>query len=142
LKLEWQAWWRLPRQLRFLVVGGYNTIFGYLVFSGLFLVLGRWVHYLVIGCFAHAIAVINAFVAHRCLVFRSLDRWQPSFFRFCLSQLVAFAFGLAGLYGLVEFAHFNPLLAQAVVTVSSVLLTYALHRYFSFRDPSNGGPSE
>jgi putative flippase GtrA len=139
LKIEWQAWWRLSRQLRFLLAGGYNTIFGYLVFSGLFLLLGQWIHYLVIGCFAHVLAVVNAFVVYRRLVFRSIDRWQPSFFRFCFSQLVALGFGIIGLYGLVEFGHFNPLLAQAVVTVSSVLLTYTLHRYFSFRESSSEG---
>ena len=138
LKIKWQAWWRLPRQLRFLLAGGYNTIFGYFVFSGLFLLLGQRIHYLVIGCLAHVIAVVNAFVVHRRLVFRSVDRWQPSFFRFCFSQLVAFVFGITSLFGLVEFGHFSPLLAQALVTVSSVLLTYTLHRYFSFRDQNEG----
>jgi putative flippase GtrA len=134
LKIEWQAWWRLPRQWRFLLAGGYNTVFGYCVFTGLFVLAGEKIHYLVIAAIAHVIAVISAFVVHRRLVFRSTAPWQPSFFRFCLSQLAAFILGIIGLYGLVEFGHFNPLLAQAAITVISVALTSTLHRRFSFPD--------
>jgi len=119
--------------MRFLVAGGINTVVGYLTFSILYLLLERWVHYLAIGCLSQAIAVTSAFVVHRRLVFQCEDPWLPSFLRFNLSQLVSFAFGLAGLYGLVHFAQFPPLAAQAIVIVCSVVISYALHRYYSFR---------
>jgi putative flippase GtrA len=133
LKIEWRAWWRLPQQVRFLLAGGYNTVFGYLVFSALYLSIGRWIHYLVVALLAHLIAVISAFVVHRRLVFRSIDRWQTSFIRFNVSQLAALGCGMAGLYLLVQFGHFNPLLAQALIISFTVSLTYVLHRHYSFR---------
>ena len=132
-KNEWQAWWRLPQQIRFLAAGAFNTGVGYALFSTLFLLFGQWVHYLLIGLAAHAIAVVNAFVVYRTLVFRSTERWHMSFIRFNLSQLVGLAFGMASLYTLVEFFGWSPLFAQAVVTLLSVVLNYLLHRYFSFR---------
>jgi putative flippase GtrA len=132
-KNEWQAWWRLPQQLRFLAAGAFNTAVGYALFSTLFLLFGHWIHYLLIGLMAHAIAVVNAFVVYRTLVFRSTEKWQWAFIRFNVSQLVGVAFGMAGLYALVEFVGWSPLLAQAVVTLLSVVLNYLLHRYFSFR---------
>jgi putative flippase GtrA len=135
LKIDQQTWWRLPLQLRFLLAGGYNTLFAYAMFGALFLLFGRQLHYLLIGLITNVVAVISAFVVHRNFVFRSTDRWQTSFIRFYLSQLVALGFGMVGLYGLVEFARFNPLVAQAVIIVLSVVLTYVLHRHFSFRLP-------
>ncbi len=132
-RIDWQRWWRLPLKLRFLLAGGYNTVFGYLVFSGMYLLFGRWIHYLVIGVLAHFIAVISAFVVHRHLVFRAADAWRRSFIRFNLSQLVALGFGMSCLYSLVTWGHLSPLVAQAIVVAASVLLTYALHRHFSFR---------
>ena len=138
-RIDWQRWWRLPQQLRFLLAGGYNTLFGYLMFSGMYLLFGRWIHYLVIGVLAHFIAVINAFIVHRRLVFRSTEPWGQSFVRFNLSQLVGLGFGITCLYALVRFAHLQPLLAQAVVVSASVLLTYVLHRYFSFRKYPGAG---
>ena len=133
MRIEWEAWWRAPQQVRFLIAGGYNTLVGYLIFSALYLLLGRYVHYLVIACVAHVISVASAFVVHRFLVFRCNDDWRRSFLRFNLSQLVALGCGLCGLYGLVNYAHLRPLVAQANVTILSVILSYLLHRYFSFR---------
>lgn len=131
---KWRAWWRLRQQWRFLLVGAFNTLFGYLLFSGLFLLFGKWLHYLIIGVIAHAIAVCNAFIAYRTLVFPSNDRWHASFVRFNLSQLVGLGFGMSGLYALVEFGHMNPLLAQALITTLLVILSYTLHRFFSFQN--------
>jgi len=132
LENKWPAWWRLRQQWRFLLVGAFNTLFGYLLFSGLFLLFGKRIHYLIIGVISHTIAVCNAFIAYRTLVFPSNDRWQASFVRFNLSQLVSLGFGMSGLYALVEFGHLNPLLAQAVIITLSVILSYTLHRFFSF----------
>lgn len=134
MKVDAQIWWRLPLKIRFLVAGGYNTVFGYVVFAILFLLAGRRVHYLVIGAFAHVISLTSGFMVYRWLVFRSSDRWYLAFARFCVSQLATFGAGIAGLYGLVAFGHFQPLLAQACVTFFSVILTYTLHRHYSFRD--------
>jgi putative flippase GtrA len=137
VKIDAQVWWRLPQKIRFLVVGGYNTVFGYLVFAALYLALGHRIHYLIVGSLAHLIALVNAFVVHRRLVFGSTGQWYSSFFRFSISQLAAFCVGLCGLYVLVEFVRLRPLWAQALVTSMSVALTYCLHRYFSFRQHPN-----
>jgi putative flippase GtrA len=132
-KIELQTWWQLPQQFRFLLAGGYNTVFGYLVFSGLYLLTGQWIHYLIVAVLAHGIAVINAFIVHRHLVFRSSDPWLKSFLRFNVSQLAALGFGITSLYALVTFGRFKPLVAQAIVASASVLVTYLLHSRFSFR---------
>lgn len=132
-RIEGRDWWRLPQQVRFLMAGGFNTAVGYAVFATLFSLLGRGIHYLLIALAAHAIAVISAFLVYRILVFRSSEKWQSSFVRFNVSLLAGLAFGMLFLYGLVEYAHWRPLAAQAVVTAASVVLNYLLHRYFSFR---------
>jgi putative flippase GtrA len=126
-------WWRLPLRARFLAAGAFNTAFGYLAFSLLYLALRTRLHYLEIGVMSQAIALTSAFIVYRRLVYRSTDRWQQSFVRFNLSQALTFGLGLAGLYGLVHFGHFSPLVAQAVVIATSVGVSYLLHTHFSFR---------
>jgi putative flippase GtrA len=133
MESDWQAWWRLPQQFRFLLAGAFNTGAGYILFSGMFLLFGRWIHYLLIALVAHMLSVVNAFIVHRKLVFRSTEKWQHSFVRFNLSQIVSLGLGMAALYVLVEFAKWGPLRAQALVTIFSVMLNYLLHRFFSFR---------
>jgi putative flippase GtrA len=132
-------WWELPQELRFLLAGAYNTIFGYLTFTLFFFLLHTRIHYLAIALFSLPIALTSAFIVHRNLVFRSQERWQRSFIRFNLSQLAASLFGMVALYWLVRFGHLTPLVAQALVVMASVSLSYFLHRHFSFRQRVDAG---
>lgn len=123
----------ISERLRFLVVGAFNTVFGYLVFTGLYLGLHEHLHYLLIGLIAHFIAVVNAFVLHRKIVFRSRLPVLASFIRFNLSTATALIFSLSCMALLVETLAIPPLIAQAIVTSLSVVLSYVLHRNYSFR---------
>ena len=134
LKIDAGSWWRLPREMRFLMAGAYNTAFGYAVFVLLFFLLDPRVPYLWIALLCFPISLTSAFIVHRTLVFSSKEPWLPSFFRFNVSQLAAFLFGMVGLYTLVHFGRVQPLVAQALVLAASVFISYALHRHFSFRD--------
>ena len=116
-----------------MVAGAYNTAFGYLWFAVAFVLLQSKVNYLGIALLCLPVSVTSAFLVHRNLVFKSQEPWLRSFLRFNLSQLAAFLFGVAGLYLLVHFGHLAPLLAQAFIVTGSVLITYGLHRHFSFR---------
>jgi putative flippase GtrA len=142
MKIERSDWWYVPQKLRFVAAGMYNTLFAYATFATLLLLAGQSVHYLVIAAVNHAIAVSNAFLLHRLLVFRSQEPWLPSFIRFNVSQLVTLAFGMAMLFSLVEYGKLRPLAAQSVVMVVSVVLSYLLHRNFSFATGGSNSPSQ
>src|SRR5882672_1404157 len=131
LKTDANVWWRLPQELRFLLAGAYNTAFGYLAFAVLYYGLATRIGYLGVAALAQAVALTSAFIVHRRLVFRSTLGWQASFLRFNLSQLVMILCGMLGLYMLVHFANLNPLLAQAIVILASLVVAYILHRYFT-----------
>ncbi len=124
--------WHGNQKLRFLVVGGWNTAVGYVVFVALYLLLHARLPYLVIGAAAHAIAIANAFVAQRWLVFRSRGAWRVEFVRFFAAQLFVLGSGLAALWLLVSQAGLSPLPAQAIVAVGTVVVSYYAHRHFSF----------
>lgn len=131
-KIDPRVWWRLPQELRFLLAGAYNTAFGFLLFTVLYCTLGTSIGYLSVAVLCYPIALTSAFIVHRRLVFRSNLGWLSSFVRFNLTQLIAFLWGILGLYALVHFVHLNPVLAQAIVLLVSVVITYTLHRCFSF----------
>lgn len=118
---------------RFLLVGAYNTAFGYITFAVLHLALRDWVHYLVVAIISHAIAVINGFFAHRHFSFRDRSPVLPAFVRFNVSTAGVLGANLAGLWLLVEAAHFPPLAGQAIMTLAIVVLSYVIHRRFTFK---------
>ena len=62
---------RRREQLLYLVVGGWNTLFGYAIWAVLQYLLGDHLHYLVIVLISWPIAVLNAYLGYRYVVFRS-----------------------------------------------------------------------
>lgn len=121
------------QKLRFLLVGAWNTAFGYGLFAGLYLWLGQEMHYLMILLLAHAVSVTNAFLGHRYLVFRSQGPILREFLRFNLSYLGALLLSLAGMPFLIEVCGLHPLQAQVVLLLIGLIYSYLAHKYYSFR---------
>lgn len=125
--------WGDDQRFRFLVVGAYNTAFGLLLFPILYLLLSPKLHYLVILVIAHAIAITNAFIAHRRLVFRTEGPILAQFLRYNVGALGALGFSAGGLILLVSRLGASPLVAQPFLMAVSIVLTYLWHARVTFR---------
>jgi putative flippase GtrA len=101
-------------------------------FAVLYLWLHESVHYLMIAVIAYVIAVINAFFAHRVLVFRAQGSLVAGFVRYNITTLGSNAIGLAGLAILVDFGGIHPLIAQGIVLAVTVVITYVAHKLYTF----------
>jgi putative flippase GtrA len=121
--------------LRFAMVGVLNSVFGFGVFAGLQLTMGGRMHYLVILVIAHIVAVLEAYVLQRWLVFRVTGRWWRDLARFWSVYLGALAINLVALPLLVEIGQVSVLPAQAIVMLGTALATFVAHRHFTFRRP-------
>lgn len=121
------------RRIRFLVVGGYNTGFGYLVFALAYWALGDRMHYVFIATIAHFLAVTNSFLTQRHLVFRSRNPWRSEFFRFQLTYLGMLPVGVALLAFFYDLLGFPMLVAQALGMVTVVFVSYFVISRFTFR---------
>lgn len=133
--------WHSSRKLRFLVIGGWNTVFGYLCFYFLYLLTADYLHYLIIAVIAHIVNVIQAYVMQRRMVFRSEARIAGEFLRFNASLVGTLLFNLLAMYLLVRVTALSPLVAQAIVILASLVLTYVLHSRISFaRRPEEQRP--
>ena len=119
--------------LRYLIVGAWNTVFGYGAFALLNLTLGDRIHYLILLVPATALAILNAYVFYRAFVFKVEGHWWRDLTRFSTVYLGAFAANLALLPLLVEVVGVPVLIAQAVVIAGTVVASFFSHRAFSFR---------
>lgn len=116
----------------FVIVGGYNTAFGYAVFAGVHLLFPS-LHYLVVLLIAHVLSVLNAFVAYRLLVFKVRGNVLTDLLRFWSVYLAALALNAVALPLLVEAVGLEVLIAQALVVFVTALMSYLGHKHFSFR---------
>jgi putative flippase GtrA len=130
---------RRREQILYLVIGGWNTLFGYAIWALLYYLLHAYLHYLIIQVISWPFAVANAYICYRRFVFRSKgDVWRE-LPRFSLVYVVGLALALIVLPILVRVLPFNLYIVQAMFLAVVVVLTYLAHKYFSFgagREPS------
>jgi putative flippase GtrA len=125
------------KPVRYLVVGGWNTVFGYLCFTALYyLTRPIGVHYAWVMIVSSAVAVTQSYLTQRYLVFQPKAKVTGrEFVRFSLVYLFMLGFSIVAFPLLVESLGLHVLLAQAVLTAFSVVLSYVAHSRFSFRYP-------
>jgi putative flippase GtrA len=116
----------------FVLVGAYNTAFGFAVFAGVHLLFPD-LHYLIVLLVAHVLSVLNAFVAYRRLVFKVHGNVLHDLVRFWTVYLAALGVNAAALPLLVDGLGLDVLVAQALVVFVTALMSYVGHKHFSFR---------
>lgn len=127
-------------KVRFLMVGAWNTLFGYLVFvcfDSLFAANfpKRYVAYMSAVILSNIMAIINAYIFHKYVTFKSDIKGMGilcEFLRFSTTYLVTFFLSLALLPLFVEIMNVTPKIAGALVIVCCTVISYLGHSRFSF----------
>lgn len=126
---------RSSKVARFLVVGAYNTLFGYVVFVALYYWLRDQVHYNVVLFISYIISVTNSYLLQRRFVFGSRGRPMGEFIRFNVVNFAAMLLNMGLLSLAVMFVTPNVAIAQALALVVTTAFIYVGHTLFSFRRP-------
>jgi len=140
--------------IRYILVGGFNTIFGFSVFAFLnwaFRRLGSF-SYMYAWALANVIAITAAFLAYKWFVFRTrgnyLKEWIRCFSVYGSGMIFGF-FALPLLVTILRHTLHRPeyasYLAVALLTIVTVVLSFFGHKRYSFgqklaSDDSKTGP--
>ena len=122
------------QKIRYLIIGGWNTIFGYGVFAALYFWLADTMHYLMILSISYILSITNAYVGYKLFVFKTRGNILREYLRFYAVYGISFLFNLASLPLFIEILKLNMYVAQAIVTMVTILGSYMLHKNFSFKE--------
>ena len=128
-------------RLRFLLIGAWNTFFGYAAFWVMYGVFARfitvnYVAYTSAQVVSWVISVLNAYLLHKYVTFRSAAKGRDAvreFFRFMQTYVAMFILGLLMLPFFVEYVGLTPRVAALVATAIGVVISYVGHRFRTFR---------
>jgi putative flippase GtrA len=123
---------RRREQLLYLVVGGWNTAFGYAIWAVLQYLLGDTLHYLVIVLISWPIAVLNAYVGYRYVVFRSRGPIRKELPRFSMVYVGGLVANLLLLPVALVLLPFSIYVVQALFMTGVIVASYVAHKYYSF----------
>lgn len=120
------------REVRFVLVGGTNTLIGLIAYAVFYTLWGDGLHYLGALLLAYAVGICVGFVLQRRLVFRVRGSVLLDLVRYTGVQAVMLSINAVLLPLLVEKADVPALPAQLVAQAVLVVTTYLCHSLFSF----------
>jgi len=126
------------RPLRYLVAAGFNTAFGLSIFP-LLLWSSAYLHehYLVGLAIAQALSLCFAFATYKFGVFQTRGQYAREFSAFASFYLINYAANWAALPALVEWAGWNPIVAQLFFSLLVIAGSYVWHSRITFKQASS-----
>lgn len=116
--------------IRFLFVGGLNTIVGYGVYA---LLLWLNVNYLVANTLSTIIGIAHSYLWNRFFTFKSKDKALGEITKFVSVYAVSYLIGMCTLYVFKDKLNISPYVAGLLNLVITTLISYFGHKYISFR---------
>jgi len=117
----------------YLIVGGWNSVFAYGSFFGLYFLLNERLAPSVILAIAYAISSVNGYLTFRCLVFTPVRHPVVEYARYQAVYLPILAVNLVALPLLLAYTNLSAYVAQALLGVVAVVAGYVGNKYFAFR---------
>lgn len=129
-----KLWFKIDSRIRFILVGGYNTVFAFILFCGLEYYLGENLYHMWILLITHIISVLNSFLTLRIFVFASKNNLLHEYIKVNVVYGFYFLGNSAMLFIFSDLLHFNVLLAQFLCVMILTVWAYFAHKHFSFKE--------
>lgn len=126
--------WTRMMPLRFLVVGGWNFIFGYLAFVGCYWLMSPAFPDWIIVVISSVLGITNSFVFHRWLTYKSHGNWFIEYLRFYVVYGGQVLLTMSFIHIFVTTLKYNAYVVSLVINVVLTVLSYWAHKMFSFRE--------
>jgi len=120
------------QKARYLITGGYNTVFGYLLFVLIFYYFSSTVsHYFLLGI-CHLLGTIHNFFSYSTFVFKPKTNVFKNYFKFNLVYLFIFLLNLVMFTLLTKVMNWNLYFSQALIVALIAVVGYILNKNYSF----------
>ena len=140
-----KIWFRLPQKIRFLLVGGFNTVFAYFVLNLLNVLFDFFLQGILskvaianLALIIQYILTINvSFITMRYYVFQSHGNWHKEWMKAWSVYIFLYLINAPILTFMMAVLGWSTWLAQGVYLIFSTIITFILHKYYSFRKSVN-----
>lgn len=129
--------WQRYDKLRFLIVGGWNFVFGYCQFAFFYWWLNDFWSDFAILILTNVIGITHSFITHRFLTFHSDGVWWKEYLKFY--AVYGFqALACIGAFSLfVTCLGYNAYITNLIINIVMTIASYWGHKHFSFKKKIN-----
>ena len=126
-------WFNLSDKLRFLLVGGFNFVVSYIIYSFvLYFILGDEYYQLAL-ILAWVLSSIVSFTTQRVFVFPVKGNILKQYLKCCTTWVFSYIINAVLLEILVRKLAFNPYIGQIIAVGCCAVFTYIMFKIFAFR---------
>lgn len=115
------------------IIGLWNTVFGFAVFSVLYYYVSAYVGYLIVLILSYVISITNAYFGYKRFVFKSKGGGLKEYARFYLVYGGAFMMNFILLPVFIDIIHLSAYFSQLLIILINFFVSYYFHRRFTFR---------
>lgn len=120
-------------RLRYLAVGGVNTVFGYGVSLVLYYGLHHWLHLIAISIIINIICITFSFLTYKVFVFQTKGQWIREYLRCYVVYGAGIVIGTLLLWVLVDFFDVPFWIAQLIILCIGIAISYLGHKNHTFK---------
>jgi putative flippase GtrA len=121
------------RRIRYVLAGGWNTIFGYGLFVFLYELFNKQLHLVVIASLSSFFAISMSFFTYKIFVFKTKGLWLIEWIRSFLVYGIATFFSILLLWFFVNIFNINVYFSQAISSLVVIIGSYFGHKKFTFK---------
>ena len=128
----YNKWCMIPDKIRFLLVGGWNALFSYLIFMAALFLIGKE-HYQICVALQWIISSVFSYFNQKFFVFCTKGNYIEEYFKCCGTWAFSYFLNVVILEILVRYLTTNVYIGQFVSLFTVSVATYILFKYFAFR---------
>lgn len=124
-------WMRFNQKIRFLLVGGYNTVFSYVLYA---LFLYCFETQVQLSLFlSYALTSVHNYLTQKFFVFNTRGSYVKEYLKCVVVWALSYALNAALLGALTHVFEINPYAAQVLAQIVVIMFNYVFLKYFAFQ---------
>ena len=120
------------KKIQYLAVGAVNTVIGYVIGVAVYKFFFNDLNIFLIGLISNIICISISFFTYKVFVFKTKGRWIVEYIKSYFVYGGVAIVGIVFLWIFVDKININIWIAQALVILSTVLVSYIGHSRFTF----------
>jgi len=121
------------QKVRYLIAGGWNTLFGYVISLILYGLLRTKYHIVLISILANIIAITSAFILYKFYVFKTKGNYLKEYLRIYLTYGLSAILGILAIWILVDKLRIEFWIAQSSIMFFMIIFTYLFNSRYTFK---------
>ncbi len=126
------TWFKLPEKLRFLLVGGFNTVVSYMMFACFIFLIGaeKYQQSLILSWI---LSSCISFTTQKIFVFQTKGNWLKEYIKCILTWSIGYFINAGTLEAVIVLLKMNVYIGQALSILLTTVITYILFKHFAFK---------